>query len=161
MRTFILFLALATTACGASAIQTQARVANTVALAANTALPLLVERYKADGLAIIAAAPDRATAEARLEIHRVAWQPVWGRCTADPPTCAGGAWNSLRAAHDAWAAVLESAGAGEAVTAAHLLERARLLGVAYCELRASLPENARASMPDVPLAPCATTGGSQ
>lgn len=138
--------------CGESAVQVQARTANAVALAANAALPLLAAKYRADGLAIIADAPDRATAEARLDAHRRVWVGVWGHCDGDPPRCHDGAWPALREAHDAWATALERQAQGGTIDLAEALRDAAALRAAYCALRAFPP--AAAALPQVPLAPC-------
>ena len=49
--------------CSPSALQVQARVANSVGLAGNRALPLLIEAYQVEGIRII----EQARAEERAE----------------------------------------------------------------------------------------------
>jgi hypothetical protein len=48
-----------------------------VATSMNAVLPGLVEAYRQEGLAAVAAAPDRATAEAKLVEIEAKWRPVW------------------------------------------------------------------------------------
>lgn len=155
----ILLLGVFASTCTPNALQIQARLANTVALAGNRALPLLTDTYRADGDRIIYGARaeglPREEAERRLRAHVVAWQPVWGDCDDDTGVCSGGAWPALRATHEAWATLLERWVAGEVRLDLDTMTRhAREIHAAYCALRAALPPTTRASVPNVPGMPC-------
>lgn len=145
--------------CNPDALQIQARLANSVAVAGNRSLPLLVDAYRAEGTAIITRAraegADRAEAERRLAAHVVTWRPVWGDCDATG-TCLGGAWPSLRAAHAAWSSTLEAQIAGEPFDLARATRHAEEMRAAYCQVRASIPAAQRSVMPQIPGLPCAT-----
>ena len=131
--------------CG-SALQGQALVANGFALAANRALPLVADAYRAEGLRRIALAADRGQAEAALGELRIAWQPVWG--TYDGVAYRGGAWEAARTAHEAWAYGLERAARGTPLGPGDVDAAGTRLRAAYCALRAVLPTTqARALMP--------------
>lgn len=142
--------------CTQSALQTQIRAANVVALAANEALPAMIAQYRADGLAAIAAAPDRPAAERALAETRSRWHSVWGTCDGEPLACRDGAWPALRAAHDAWAAALERYVSGAPLDVAAAIDFATRLRAAYCNLRGALPASVR--LPDVPGATCPVSG---
>lgn len=153
--------ALFVSTCTPSALQVQARVANSVGLAGNRALPLLIEAYQTEGLRVIEQARrdgvDRPEAERRLQAHVVAWRPVWGDCGAETGQCSGGAWTAMRSAHDAWATALEGMIAGEPLDLPAVIAHAERLRIVYCDLRATVPEPARASVPMIPGVPCPAT----
>lgn len=159
MRLHSIFLvALLASTCNPSALQIQARLANSVAVAGNRILPLLLDVYRAEGLQIIeqarAGGLSRSDAEARLQAHVLTWRAVWGECDEGTGACQGGAWPSLRAAHDAWAASLERQIAGEPLDLAAVTRHASELRNAYCQLRASVPQAHRASVPQLPGVAC-------
>jgi hypothetical protein len=116
-----------------TAIEAQARVADGIALAANSALPVLVDRYRQDGLIELQAVKDRGgsreDAEAAIQAVKDRWHPLWN------------AWASLAVAQNGWADVLEHGGDGARALAE--------LRNAYCELLAEWP----GEIPVVPLAP--------
>lgn len=151
------FLSLAL-GCSPSAIQTQVTLANAVAIAANAALPRVVEVYRQAGIAIIATSDSRATAETRLVQLMEEWAPVWGNCgprvEGTPPvtTCTGGAWHLLETAHAAWTRALERRVEGQEIDLTEAVSLANDLRTAYCELRATLPGEFH--LPDVPVLPC-------
>lgn len=119
--------------CNQTVMQVQAQTATAVASAANAALPVLVERYRREGIEIVLAVKQRGgTAdEARdlLQGLKDRWAPVWE------------AWEGLRIAQDAWADSIEGGGSPAAAAAA--------LKDAYCGLMLVWPED----IPAVPLAP--------
>lgn len=155
----ILLLWLTASTCTPQALQIQARIANSVGLAGNRALPLLTDAYRSEGDRIIATAraegAPRAEAEQRLHAHVQSWERVWGQCDDDTGQCVGGAWPTLRAVHDAWSNALERQIAGETVLdLAAVTQHATDMRNAYCALRATLPADARASLPNIPGLPC-------
>ena len=159
MRLHALFLVvLLSSTCNPSALQVQARLANSVAIAGNRVLPLLIDVYRADGLRIIeharATGLPRFDAERRLQEHVHEWQAVWGECDDGTGMCDGGAWPSLRAAHDAWASSLERQIEGQPLDLAATTRHASELRTAYCHLRASVPTTHRESIPQLPGVPC-------
>jgi hypothetical protein len=113
--------------------QAQAQTANAVAEAANSALPVLVEAYRQEGLRAIddVKAKGGTEQEARFAIESVKtkWKPIWE------------AWAALRIAEDAWADALEK----DTDTAAALAG----LRSAYCQFMARWPS----AVPVIPLAP--------
>lgn len=147
--------------CSPSALQVQARVANSVGLAGNRALPLLIEAYQVEGIRIIEQARrdglDRPEAERRLAAHVVAWRPVWGDCGAETGQCSGGAWTAMRSAHEAWSAALEDMIAGRPLDLPAVIAHAERLRIVYCDLRHTVPEPARAHVPEIPGVPCPAT----
>lgn len=161
-RAALLLALLAAPACGRAALAGQARAANAVALLANAQLSALVARYRDEGLAAIRAAPDAATAEASLGTVRTRWSRVWGLEPDGSPCrgvgvgagqpCAGGAWQALQAAHDAWALALERAAAGQPFDAATAARLGADLGRTYCGARGALPPGATLPDPPAPLA---------
>lgn len=157
LRGMLLLLACAST-CTPNALQVQARLANSVALAGNRALDALVATYRADGLRVIeearASGADRAEAERRLAAHRTAWRGVWGECDDDTGQCSGGAWPAVRATHAAWSEALESQIAGEPLNLERVTRHATQMHAAYCALRGALPATSRESVPQIPGAPC-------
>ena len=115
--------------CDSAALQIQAQTANAVAGAANAGLPVLVERYKAEGDAAIEKAATRAEAETGVAAVKDRWSPIWS------------AWEALRVAEDGWAVAIEQGGdLGAAIHG---------LSVAYCGLVAVWP----ADIPAIPLSP--------
>ena len=113
--------------CDITGRQIQARTANAVASAANSALPLLVERYQREGEQAIASASDRSTAEAEISAIKKRWAPIWK------------AWETLRVAEDAWATSIENGGdLGAALPA---------LKAAYCDLLKVWPSQ----IPAIPI----------
>ena len=80
--------------CDSAALQIQAQTANAVAGAANAGLPVLVERYKAEGGAAIEKAATRAEAETGVAAVKDRWSPIWY------------AWEALRVAEDGWAVAI-------------------------------------------------------
>lgn len=115
--------------CDGAALQIQAQTANAVAAAANAGLPVLVERYKAEGDVAVAKAATRAEAETGVAAVKERWSPIWS------------AWEALRVAEDGWALAIEQGGdLGAAIQG---------LSVAYCGLVAVWPED----IPAIPLSP--------
>lgn len=131
-----------------SEVQTQARVANTIAIAANGLLPALINVYRDEGLRRIRTAPDRAAAEASLAELREQWRPLWGNCNG-VPQCEGGAWEALRSAHDQWATMLERQINGESMTLPQVQEITQRLQRNFCSVRAAVPEASRGQIPAV------------
>lgn len=117
--------------CGLTGRQVQAQAATAIAQAANATLPILVERFRQQGLRAI----DKADTEnkARAELARIdsEWAPIWK------------AWATLRVAQDAWATALEKGGDTAAALGA--------LREAYCGLEAVWPKD----IPAIPLGPVA------
>jgi hypothetical protein len=114
-------------------IEAQARVADGIAVAANAALPMLVEHYRQEGYAALQGVKDRGgnvdDANKAIGIVKDRWRPIWN------------AWASLAIAQNGWASVLES-GADPTKAIAELKN-------AYCELMAVWPND----IPAIPLAP--------
>ena len=115
--------------CPDSARQIQIYTAEAVARGANAGLPVLVQRYKAEGDAVILMATTRGDAEAGIAAVKAKWKPVWE------------AWEALRAAQDGWATALEKGGS--------LVAALQGVQVAYCGLQKVWPED----IPVVPLVP--------
>jgi len=138
MRRFLMMVAfLATLLVGCFGHQqVQVHVADSMAEAANAALPILVQTFKLEGREAIAEAKTEQEARQAIQAIEEKWKPVWD------------AWEALRIAEDAWATALEQGSD----------ERAALAAVrkAYCGLVAQWPE----SVPAIPLAPivCKGTG---
>jgi len=126
---FLILLLLSTISCGLSQRQVHAQAANDIAVAANGALPILLERYELAGDKAIAKANTEAEAEAAIAQIKADWKPVWD------------AWETLRITQDAWATALKDDGD----TAATL----KALGEAYCGLTAVWPKH----IPVMPLDP--------
>lgn len=154
----LLILLLGISTCTPSALQVQARLANSIALGGNRTLPLLVDAYRSEGLRIIAQAHEsgqsRSVAEQRLAAHTDAWRPVWGDCDENTGQCQGGAWPALRAAHEAWASALEQQISGQPLDLASATQHAQNMQRAYCALRSAVPSPTRDSIPQIPGAPC-------
>lgn len=131
----LIWLLFGCIACGAQQRQIQADVANGIADAGNTALPMLVAAYQKEGSDAIAASSSRAEAEVKLYDVKKRWEPRWL------------AWESLRIAHDSWAVALEKD--------LDLTVALAQLRKAYCELVDVWPESLPA-LPVVPLACPAT-----
>ena len=114
-------------------IEAQARVADGIAVAANAALPMLVEHYRQEGYTALQGVKDKGgnvdDANKAIDEVKDRWHPLWN------------AWASLAIAQNGWAAVLESG-----VDPAKALDE---LKNAYCELMAVWPDD----IPAVPLAP--------
>ncbi len=129
----VLLIVLAFQGCTDPARQIQARTADTVAQAANSALPILIERYRQEGFraidAVKASGGSAEDAKAAVKAVKAKWEPIWA------------AWETLRVAQDAWADALE--GGGDPAAALGALKEA------YCGLRQVWPED----IPAVPLAP--------
>jgi hypothetical protein len=125
--------AIGTVGCSDPFRQVQIHTADSVAEAANAALPILVERYRQEGFraidAVKASGGNADDAKAAVEAVRAKWAPIWK------------AWETLSVAQDAWADALESGGDGGATVEA--------LKEAYCGLRGVWPDD----IPAVPLAP--------
>lgn len=134
----VLTAAMLLTGCGNSQLQIQAQTANAVAQAANSALPLLVERFRREGFSAIDQVRARAGSEedARAAVAAVEarWEPIWK------------AWDVLKVAQDGWAIAVESGGDTDAAL--------KGLKDAYCGLRSVWPEG----LPAVPLAPLRCPG---
>jgi len=128
----LLLLVLPFVGCGPAAQQTQALAANSVAVAANTALPMLVEVYDQEGRIEIAKSDSRAEAEYRLERVRERWRPIWE------------GYDAFVAAHGVWATAIEAGTVSPAV-ASEVRE-------AYCALRRAAAESV--ALPDYPLVTC-------
>lgn len=152
-RVFALLL-LAVPACSPSALQVQRSLATQVARASDALTDSLAAAYRAEGLALIAAATTRQDAAADLVLLRARWRPVFGRyadgalCTGarfvNQETCRDGALPALKAAEDAWADAL-SRGEPTMADALNTIERMR---GAYCQVRAAAPAGVR--LPDPP-----------
>ncbi len=157
----ILLVILISSTCTPTALQTQARLANSIGMAGNRTLPVLIESYRADGLRVIsearAAGLPREEAERRLQAHVVAWQPVWGICDEQTGHCVNGAWPALRATHDAWSEALETQIGGATLDLAAATQHAQRMHTAFCALRGAVPLPARESIPQIPGAPCPAT----
>lgn len=106
--------------CGPTALQLQARVADSVARTANAALPSVTAQYRGEALAAVEAAADKAGAQAAFEAVEERWEPVWA------------AWDAFAAAEGAWATAIESG----KVTPAVIEE----VIAGYCELRSAYPQ---------------------
>jgi hypothetical protein len=121
----LLFVALALPGCGSTQPRLQAAEADAIALSANSALPLLAEAFRQEGLAAIADVKARGGGEdeAREAVAALEekWKPVWD------------AWATLRIAEGALASLLEQGG-----ETASALEQARR---AYCALLSHWPES--------------------
>jgi len=78
--------------------QIQAQTANSISLAANTSLPILIDEYKQQGTHEITLSKNEVDATSRLLVVEKKWQPVWK------------AWETLRVAHNAWASIIEGKG---------------------------------------------------
>lgn len=135
-----------------SELQTQARAANAIASAANGVLPQLIALYREEGIRRIRSAPDRLSAERDLRDLRAQWRPLWGDC--DGPDCRGGAWEGLRAAHDAWAQILERQMAGEQMSLPTVIEMTVRLQRNFCAVRGAVPAETRARIPAIPGVRC-------
>lgn len=142
--------------CNPNALSIQAQTANLVASAANSALPILVERYRREGDAAIARSGDRAEAEAAVAAVKDKWSPVWT------------AWEALRIAEDGWAATLEQGGDAKAALGALRDAYCALLGawpndvpaIPLAPIRCpSLPDDLAPTLPDVPGAPAPPVSG--
>jgi len=129
--------------CAPSALQTQARAANALALGANETLPLLESAYRAEGMRAIDAAHTEQEATLALVRIRQRWQPVWGLCADDQagPShhCHDGAWPALVAAQNAWARALEQQAAGTPLDNTTTDRLFRQIRSAYCDLKHALP----------------------
>jgi len=144
--------------CTSAALATQARIADGIARTVNTAEPVLVRTYDAEGLAAIGAAPDHAAAIAATEAVRAHWRPLWGTCYARsaPTGCEPGAWEALRTAHETYATALEQVRDGAAPLSAALALVGPLVRLA-CVVIAYLPEADRPT--GIPCAP--SVGGGR
>jgi hypothetical protein len=78
--------------------QIQVQAANSVAIASNAALPVLVAEYKQQGVTEINLSKTEEEATKRVLVIEQKWHPVWM------------AWEVLRTAHDTWSTILESGG---------------------------------------------------
>lgn len=120
-------------ACSSATLQVESRVADGVAVAGNTALPILVERYRDEGidaiLAVKHAGGSADEARAAVDAVKARWAPVWT------------AWDALAAAQDGWATAIEQGGDASAALGG--------LKAAYCSLLFSWPKD----VPAAPLAP--------
>jgi len=154
----LLLVVLFSATCAPTALQTQARLANSIGLAGNRTLPVLIETYRADGLRVIsearAAGLPREEAERRLQVHVMSWRPVWGVCDEHTGLCVNGAWPALRATHEAWSAALEAQIAGAPLDVAAATAHATRMHAAFCALRGAVPLPARDSIPQIPGAEC-------
>jgi len=120
---FLFFCLFFLTGCPDS-YQIQAQTANSISLAANTSLPILIGEYKQQGTHEITISKNEQDATERLLVIDKKWQPVWK------------AWETLRVAHDAWATIIE--GKGDTVKALLALKDA------YCGLLKVWPAEIRA-----------------
>lgn len=158
MRIVISALCLLLMSCSPTALQIQARTANAIALAADDLLPVVVHAYRTEGLAVIQAAPTRASAISGLEQVRFRWRHVWGaeldgspcmgtgNITGSP--CRNGAWQGLMASEDAWAVALEKQLAGQPFDLTAAARMAGDLHTSYCALRGAVPDGV--TLPDPP-----------
>lgn len=155
---FTAILAVIVVSCSPTALQIQAQTANSIALAANDLLPVIVRAYTAEGVAVIQASTNRQSAVSALEQVRIRWQRVWGSeidgspCTgvgnnAGTP-CRNGAWQGLMASEDAWAVALEKQIAGQPFDLSAAARMANDLHTSYCALRGAVPSGI--TLPDPP-----------
>ncbi len=124
-------------ACDMSGRQVQAHTANAISQGANSALPILIERYRSQGLKVIEEASTREGAEAQLAAVRQRWAPVWA------------SWEACRLAHGSWAEALEAG--GDTVAALGAMKRA------YCELHRVWPK----TIPALPLGALGCAAGAK
>jgi len=122
---FLVALFAVTLTCCAPRLEAQ--TANAMAIAANAALPMLVDQYKAEGIEAIDAAASKDQALAELAVVRERWRTVWQ------------AWDAVQAAHDAWATSIEQ-GVGSA-------KSQEAMRTAYCNLLELWPKG----LPAMPL----------
>lgn len=119
------------TGCTNAQLVIQAQTANVIASSANALLPVMLERYNAEGMDELQKVKMAGGTihDAREAIQRVKmkWKPIWQ------------AWESLQIAHDKWATILESGGDTKKVLGE--------LKTAYCELREVFPGD----LPAIPL----------
>jgi hypothetical protein len=104
--------------------QIQVQTANSISVAANTALPMLIQEYKQQGVTEISLSKTEEEATRRVLVIEQKWHPIWE------------SWEVLRIAHDTWAGVLEAK--GDALAA--LMEFKK----AYCGLIKIWPVEIRA-----------------
>ena len=104
--------------------QVQVQTANSIAMAANASLPILVSEYRQQGVTEINLSKTEEEATRRVLVVEQKWQPVWK------------AWETLRLAHDVWAEVLEAR--GDALAALLAFKNA------YCGLMKTWPAEIRA-----------------
>jgi len=123
--------------CGVSGIQIQAHVADSIAETANASLPILVSRYRQDGLDVLkgvkVAGGNQDDGRAAIDKVKARWEPVWQ------------AWELLRIAQDAWATSLETGVGSDAA----LLK----LKKAFCGLQEVWPKELA-----LPLSPFSIAG---
>lgn len=91
-----LLLVLVLTSCTPSALEIQARTADTLARAVNAATPELVNQEEKLGFAAIEKADTKEHAQAALQVLEQQWKPVWV------------AVDVLAAAQSAWATAIEN-----------------------------------------------------
>jgi hypothetical protein len=113
--------------CGPKAIDTQAKIANDVAIAANAIAPVLLASEQAEGDKAIDAATDKATAKAALAKVEAKWAPVWV------------SYRAVAVAQDAWATALEKK--GDTTVAVQQLQ------AAFCKLKTLLPPEVKIPAP--------------
>lgn len=73
---------------------TQRHIAAIVAVGANEAFPILLDRYVAEGEAAVLMASSEEEARSNVAVVRAKWRPIWV------------AWDVFVTAHDAWRASL-------------------------------------------------------
>lgn len=132
-------------ACTASALQVQARTADSIARAMNTALPVLVESEEQQGNVAIDNAHSETEARAAIAHVEAQWSGFWS------------AWGAARTAQDQWAVLILQAQAGRAFS---MVDAVRVLGAfrsAWCDLRHTIPPPN--TLPDLPLVPCTAGAG--
>lgn len=128
VKNILLFVLLLVASCTHSITSIQAKTADSLAISANVALPVLIQVYREQGNVAIDNA--KTEQEARVAIAKIEaqWMPVWD------------AWRVLKSAHESYATILESG--GDSAVALHELR------VAYCSLIHVWPQ-------DVPISPIA------
>lgn len=130
-RLLVLLLVALCCGCTPAAIHAQAAAANAIAVAGNSALPLLAASYEREGLAAIARSTTQEQARAELVDVKARWAPTWA------------AWEALRAAHAAWATALEAGDDASLPTALGAVRDA------WCEMEAAWPDGI--ALPAVPV----------
>lgn len=143
--------------CSASALAVQARIADTVARAANAARPLVLTEYRAAQVAVLdrdcpsaqQCAPEAARAGV-AEVRRL-WSPVW--VAAD----------SARAVHDLWAEAIRQC--AEQANRATCTPQVQAMALRFVERvqewRCALRAVGRTDLDALPLPPPQCSGGAR
>lgn len=127
-------------ACGATALQIQARTADSVARAVNRALPTLIDEEENQGNVAINDSTSAQQAQERLDRIVADWKAFWA------------AWAVLREAQGEWADLITAAMAGREYSVTDALRLGDRIRSAWCAVRAAIPPPS--TLPDLPLVPC-------